>query len=387
MVVVVTLRGHPRRAPGQQPRGVEVGGQVGERERDALVLDDRLAERLALGRVVAGELERRAARCRAPARRPSAASARTRRASTSGRCPRARLLASGARACRSPPSRYSPGIRQFSNFSSAVCDARQPSFSSLRTMCRPGVPPGTMNSAWPRWPSSGSTVALTTCTSAMPPLPIQILWPSMHPVVAVAAGAGAQVAHVAAALGLGDAERGQLEVARLAEALGRPAQELLGRRRLRHRRQRQRGHHDRQPDPGAAPEQLLHEQRQRQAGRVADQVAVEERVVEALLAPRPRAPATGTPPRGRSAAATGRMTSSAKRCVRSTRSCWAGVRVMLKAHRHARRSRRRPGRRRRRSRPARGRSRARRAAWRRWRGSARRWRRTGGRRRASRRRR
>ena len=37
---------------------VDVGGDVGERERDALVLDDRLPERLALGRVVARELER-----------------------------------------------------------------------------------------------------------------------------------------------------------------------------------------------------------------------------------------------------------------------------------------------------------------------------------------
>ena len=96
-------------------------------------------------------------------------------------------------------------------------------------------------------------------------------------------------------------ERGELEVARLAEALGRPAQQLLGRRGLRHRRQRQPRHHDRQPDPRAAPEQLLHEQRQREAGRVADQVAVEERVVEALLARPPRAPATGTPARRRSA--------------------------------------------------------------------------------------
>ena len=42
----------------------------------------------------------------------------------------------------------------------------------------PGVPPGTMNNAWPRWPSSSSTTALTTWTSAIPPLPIHILWPS-----------------------------------------------------------------------------------------------------------------------------------------------------------------------------------------------------------------
>src|SRR5204862_2153684 len=103
-----------------------------------------------------------------------------------------------------------------------------------------------------------------------------------HPLVAVLARAGAEVADVAASLGLGHRERRELQVARLAEALGRPAQELIRRGRLRHPRQRQRGHHDREPDAGAAPEQLLHEQWQREADGVADQVAVEERVVETL---------------------------------------------------------------------------------------------------------
>ncbi len=37
---------HPRRAPGQQPGRVDAGGQVGQRERDPLVVDDRGAERL-----------------------------------------------------------------------------------------------------------------------------------------------------------------------------------------------------------------------------------------------------------------------------------------------------------------------------------------------------
>jgi hypothetical protein len=104
------------------------------------------------------------------------------------------------------------------------------------------------------------------------------LVPVDHPLAAVAPGARAQAAHVAPALGLGHAQRGELEVARLPEALRRPPQELLVRRRLRHRRQRERRHHDAQSDPRAAPEQLLHEQRQREAGRVADQVAVEQRL-------------------------------------------------------------------------------------------------------------
>jgi hypothetical protein len=46
------------RSPGQQARGVDLGGEVGERERDSLVLDDRLAEGLALNRIVARELQR-----------------------------------------------------------------------------------------------------------------------------------------------------------------------------------------------------------------------------------------------------------------------------------------------------------------------------------------
>ena len=36
-----------------------------------------------------------------------------------------------------------------------------------------------MNTPWPRWPASGSTVATTTWTSAIPPLPMNTLWPSI----------------------------------------------------------------------------------------------------------------------------------------------------------------------------------------------------------------
>ena len=41
----------------------------------------------------------------------------------------------------------------------------------------PGVPGGTTKDAWPRPRSSGSTVATTTCTSAIPPLVIHALVP------------------------------------------------------------------------------------------------------------------------------------------------------------------------------------------------------------------
>ena len=43
----------------------------------------------------------------------------------------------------------------------------------------PLVPGGTTNDAWPRVRSSGSTTAVTTWTSAMPPLVAQVLVPLM----------------------------------------------------------------------------------------------------------------------------------------------------------------------------------------------------------------
>ena len=104
-----------------------------------------------------------------------------------------------------------------------------------------------------------------------------------YPVTAVALGRGPQIADIAAAFGLGDRQRRELEVTRRAEALRRPLQHLLGGGRLADRRERQRRHHDRQTDSGATPEQLFHEHRQRKPGRVADQIAIEQRTVEAAL--------------------------------------------------------------------------------------------------------
>ena len=52
-----------------------------------------------------------------------------------------------------------------------------PSFDSFFPCSRPGVPLGTTNDAWPRCPSSGSTVATTTWTSAIPPLVMNTLVP------------------------------------------------------------------------------------------------------------------------------------------------------------------------------------------------------------------
>ena len=76
-----------------------------------------------------------------------------------------------------PPSSWSPGMRQSSRITSAVWLARMPILVSLLPWRRPGVSGPITNEAWPRWPSSGSTVATTTCTSAMPPLVMKTLVP------------------------------------------------------------------------------------------------------------------------------------------------------------------------------------------------------------------
>ena len=48
-------------------------------------------------------------------------------------------------------------MRTSSNTTSAVCDAWIPIFLNFWPMLTPGVPGGTMNDAWPRLFSSGST--------------------------------------------------------------------------------------------------------------------------------------------------------------------------------------------------------------------------------------
>ena len=61
---------------------------------------------------------------------------------------------------------------------SEVWEARIPSFDSFLPMDSPGVPLGTTKEAWPRWPRSGSTVATTTVTSAIPPFVMKTFVPS-----------------------------------------------------------------------------------------------------------------------------------------------------------------------------------------------------------------
>ena len=61
-----------------------------------------------------------------------------------------------------------------------------------------------------------------------------------------------------------------------------PSAQLLVGRRLTDGGERQRRQHDRQPDPGTAPEQLLHHDRQRQPGGVTRQFRIQLPLVEPL---------------------------------------------------------------------------------------------------------
>ncbi len=88
-----------------------------------------------------------------------------------------RTLARRASSFSLPPSRQLPGMRQSSNTTSAVWLALMPCFLYFWPWDRPGVLGGTTKLAWPREPSSGSTTATTTCTSAMPPLVAHALVP------------------------------------------------------------------------------------------------------------------------------------------------------------------------------------------------------------------
>ncbi len=78
-----------------------------------------------------------------------------------------------------PPRTRSSGTKQPSNVSSRVSDACQPIFGSGGAAEKPSWPRSTMNIVMPWWPASGSVLAATITKSAMPPLVMNILAPSM----------------------------------------------------------------------------------------------------------------------------------------------------------------------------------------------------------------
>ena len=179
-VRVAAVAGEPRGPPHEQAGGVDLGGHVGEHERDRLVHDDRLAERLALLGVVEGVLV------------GGAGDADGHGAPTAGRVASKVAMAG----CFSPVFWPLAGLGQLvvelllaAEQAASRARARRRArprrcaTPGCRASCTsgpatgPGVPGGTTKLAWPRPLSSGSTVATTTWTSAMPPLVIHALVP------------------------------------------------------------------------------------------------------------------------------------------------------------------------------------------------------------------
>ena len=157
------------------------------------------------------------------------------------------------------------------------------------------MPGGITNAAWPREPSSRSTrrddhVHVGDAAVGRPRL-LAVEDPLVLGLVVERAGA--QRGDVGARVGLGDAERADLRVLRRAVALRDPLAHLLAACRWRRSpADRERRAHDRHADAGVAPEQLLVDDRQRQAGRVGVELGERLEAVEAdlrrLLDHRPR---------------------------------------------------------------------------------------------------
>ena len=145
------------------------------------------------------------------------------------------FLPSRTRARRSssfslPPSRQAPGTRQSSRWTSAVCEARMPCFLTFAPCSQPFVPGGMTKAAWPREPSSRSTEAITTWTSAMPPLVAQAFWPlSTHSSLASSYLAVVRIAETSEPASGSEAQKAAtLGSSARAEALRDPLAELLG---------------------------------------------------------------------------------------------------------------------------------------------------------------
>ena len=200
------------------------------------------------------------------------------------------LPPSRARASRSssfslPPSRQEPGMRQSSRKTSAVWEARRPCFLTFVALLEPlgagrdhegGMPPRAELGIDGR----DHDVDVGDAAVRRPRL-----LAVQHPLVTlgVVACPRPQSRHVGAGVRLGDAEGTHLRVVRRAEALRDPFAELLGRAGREDARDRERGAHDRHPDAGVAPEELLVHDRQRQPARVGPELRERLVAVEADL--------------------------------------------------------------------------------------------------------
>ncbi len=181
-----------------------------------------------------------------------------------------------------PPSSCSPGTRQFSSMISAGVGGAAAELVELAQHREAGGALGDDEHALAAVPGFGIDGGDHDVHVGDAAVADEHLVAVDDPVAAVLARAGLDRAHVAAAARLGDRQGGQLDLVRRAEALRRPLDELLVGGGLTDRRQRQRRENDGQPDARAAPEQLLHQDREREAGGVHRELGVELPLVEPL---------------------------------------------------------------------------------------------------------
>ena len=161
-------------------------------------------------------------------------------------------------------------MRHWSRTTSAVCEARMPCLRNFCPWLSPLVPGGTTKLACPRVRSSGSTTAVTTCTSAIPPLVAQVLVPlRTHSSLASSYVARVRIAPTSEpASGSEEQNAAELEVTRAAEHLRDPLHRLLVGAVAADGGGRERRTDDGQADAGVAPEDLLHRDRDAEAGLV-----------------------------------------------------------------------------------------------------------------------
>ena len=193
-----------------------------------------------------------------------------------------------------PPSRHEPGTRQSSRWTSAVCEARRPCFFTLA----PCSQPGRAGRDDERGVAARAELAVDRGDDDVDVGDAAVRGPGLlavqDPLVLglVVLGGGADGRDVRAGVGLGGAERGDLRLLDRAVALRDPLAHLLGRALAEDRGDREAGALDREADAGVAPEELLVDDREGEAGGVGEELRHALEAVEAdlrgLLDHRPR---------------------------------------------------------------------------------------------------
>src|SRR4051812_35385635 len=273
---------HPRGAPHEQPRGVDLELHVRERERDRLVLDDRPAELRALLGVVERVLVRRACdaeRLRAPRRAArleglhgglalrALALARLRHALV-------KLLLPAEQAAAGDAAVVEEDVGGVRGAQAVLLDLG-----------------AHLHALGARWDDEGGLAAGLQLgidrrdhdvhvrdAAVRRPRLLSVQDPLVLGLVVLRARA--QRGDVGAGVRLAHAERADLRLLLGPEALRDPLAHLLGRARAEDARHRERRTHDRHADAGVAPEELLVHDREREAGLVGPELGDRLEAVE-----------------------------------------------------------------------------------------------------------